>query len=490
VVSAGLFPDEAPPTAAATYVPVDSYAEQSVIATLLTSPETFFEISQRITAADFGVPPLAQIYRAIVTCEAAGRPFDQITVADELIRAQALDGVGGREALHRLVNLAVEVDNVAAHVDIVVEKSLRRRIITAGRKMVAEAMQPAGTGADVLAGAETTVFELGKPTSQSSMIGMAEAVRALTDSLARSKHQKLVGHSTGFPRLDELTGGLQSGQLIIVAARPGAGKTTFALQLARQIAEASGLLVPFLSYEMSHDELTLKLLSNALEYDQLRLRTGDLPAGMERQLAREAESLADVPMLLDDNPPETIGGVRTAMRALARRGQIGAIVIDYLQLMSADTRFKDSNRTQEVSDISRGLKRLADELKVPVVALSQLNRTLEARPNKRPILSDLRESGSLEQDANLVCFLYRESLYDKTADPNFAELSIGKQRNGPVGDTIYLEFLGSAGGKFKPTDRIPDYATAGAGAAPAAPGASAFGGFGSGTFGFGTDSAF
>jgi replicative DNA helicase len=184
----------------------------------------------------------------------------------------------------------------------------------------------------------------------------------------------------------------------------------------------------------------MRMLSSAISYDLHKLRQGDLPPGMDRSLAVAAEKLAELPVLIDANPPESISGVRSGMRRLARRGQVGAIVVDYLQLMVGDQRFRDSNRTQEVSEISRGLKRLATELDVPVIALSQLNRQLEMRPNKRPMLSDLRDSGSIEQDSSLVMFLYRDHVYNTATPANVAELIIAKQRNGPSGVTVPLIF--------------------------------------------------
>jgi replicative DNA helicase len=283
------------------------------------------------------------------------------------------------------------------------------------------------------------------------MTTMPQAVANTMKELAKVRTKILLGHSTGLRDLDKITGGLQPGQLFIVAARPGVGKSAFALQIARHVAESTGLLVPFLSYEMSANELTMRMLAGALSYDLHRLRQGELMAGMERDLAVAGERLAGLQILIDDNPPVTIGGVRSLMRRLARRGEIGAIFIDYLQLMEGDGRSRDPNRVQEIAQISRGLKRLATELQVPVVALSQLNRGLENRPNKRPMLSDLRESGSLEQDASIVAFLYRDHLYNPAADPGLAECIIAKQRNGPSG-TVMLGYT-PACAKFETTDR-------------------------------------
>lgn len=437
----------------AKHVPVDADAERAVIAALLTSPDAFYDISLLLSPEDFGVDTNADIYRAVLACDAAGKPVDQITVADELKRQKALTRVGGAPALTSLVEEAANAGNVIAHGNIVSDKALLRRLLTTGQTIAGGAITPGAVGHDALTAAETSVFDLGRQRSGSTMVEMPQAVAEMLQDLAKSRTALLLGHSTGWADLDRMTGGLQAGQLITVAARPAMGKSAFALSLARHIAESTGLLVPFLSYEMSRSELSMRMLSTALKYDLLRLRQGDMPTDMERDLAVAAEKMALLPVLIDDNPPETIGGVRSAMRRLARRGQVGAVVIDYLQLMSGDGRHSDENRTQEVSAISRGLKRLADELECPVIACSQLNRQLENRPNKRPQLSDLRESGSIEQDSSVVLMLYREVVYNAAADPTLAELIIAKQRNGPIG-VIHLEFASECA-LFTDTTRRP-----------------------------------
>lgn len=416
------------------FLPVDQSAEESVLSSLLTSPEVFLDVSELLAPEDFGIRANQDIYRAVLTCDSSGRPVDAITVIDELRRSKRLSTVGGKERVEALSTGAAAAGNVLAHAAIIADKARLRGLLLAGRAIVTDASASDADASAVLATAEEKVFELGKPRSGSSLLEMAQAVPRVLEDLAKARTSILVGHSTGLPTLDRLTGGLQGGQLIILAARPAMGKSALALQLARHIAETTGLSVPLLSYEMSVSEIGMRMLSTALQYDLLKLRQGDIPADMERDLASAAQKMAALPMLLDDNPPETIGGVRSAMRRLARRRQIGAVVVDYLQLMSAERQFGGSeNRTQEVSEISRGLKRLATELDVPVIALSQLNRQLEQRPNKRPNLSDLRESGSLEQDANAVLFLYREHVYNAAADSRQAELIIAKQRSGPLG---------------------------------------------------------
>jgi replicative DNA helicase len=425
------------------FLPVEPAAEESVLSSLLTSPEVFLDISELLTPEDFGIRANQDIYRAVIACDSTGRPVDAITVTDELRRSKRLGTAGGKERIEALSCGAAPAGNVLAHAAIVADKARLRGLLLAGRAIVADATAPDADAAAALAGAEEKVFELGKPRSGSTLLEMAQAVPRVLEDLAKARTSVLVGHSTGLATLDRLTGGLQGGQLIILAARPAMGKSALALQLARHIAETTGLSVPLLSYEMSVSEIGMRMLSTALQYDLLKLRQGDIPTDMERDLATAAQRMAALPMLIDDNPPETIGGVRSAMRRLARRRQIGAVVVDYLQLMSAERQFGGSeNRTQEVSEISRGLKRLATELDVPVIALSQLNRQLEQRPNKRPNLSDLRESGSLEQDANAVLFLYREHVYNAAADAREAELIIAKQRSGPLG-TVPVLFDGA-----------------------------------------------
>jgi len=424
------------------YIPVDAEAEASVITGLLTAPEVFLDVTAVLEPEDFAITSHQDIYQAVLACDAAGRPIDVITVTDALRKAKRLSRVGGAEAVEAFAARSGESTNILAHAQIVADKARLRRLYSAGRGIAAASTTPSADAGTVLAEAESQIFAIGQEKSRGSLLEMAQAVPKTLETLARARTSVLSGQSTGFAGLDRLTGGFQGGQLIILAARPAMGKSALAVQIARHIAETSGGYVPLLSYEMSSTEILMRMLSTSLGYDLLRLRNGDIPSGMERDMAVAAQKMAELTMFIDDNPPETIGGVRSAMRRLARRGPISAIVVDYLQLMSGESRHASENRTQEVSEISRGLKRLATELNVPVVALSQLNRQLEQRPNKRPGLSDLRESGSLEQDANAVLFLYREHVYNAAADAGAAELIIAKQRNGPLG-TVRLRFDGS-----------------------------------------------
>jgi replicative DNA helicase len=417
-------------------------AEVSVISALLTTPELFLDITAVLSAEDFAIVAHQDIYRAAVQCDATGQPVDAITVADALKRVKRLNKVGGQKALDAFVNNTSEVINILAHANIVLDKSKLRRLLAAGKNIATAATSPDAVATVVLESAEEQIFELGRERTHSSMLEMAQAVPQMLDSLAKARACSLVGHSSGIEGLDKLTGGFQGGQLIILAARPAMGKSALGVQIARHIAETTGTYVPLLSYEMSVTEITTRMLATATGYDLLKLKSGSIPENMSHNMAQAAQKMAELTMLIDDNPPSTIGGVRSAMRRLARRGEVGAIVIDYLQLMSGENKFYSENRNQEVSEISRGLKRLATELNVPIIALSQLNRQLEQRQEKRPGLSDLRESGSLEQDANAVLFLFREHVYNTTVPADRAELIVAKQRNGPLG-TIHLSFNGA-----------------------------------------------
>jgi replicative DNA helicase len=447
-------PEQARGSTEGSFIPTDKDAEAHILAALLTTPEVFADVSELLVAEDFGVLAHSLIYDAIMACDIAGKPVDVITVADELRRAKHLTKAGGLDYLAALAGLTDVSAHVSAHADIVRDKSLLRRLVMAGRVVSSSAMEPGIDAMDALEKAESEIFVLGAQRTKSTLTPMPQAVAETLAELAKVKSQILLGHPTGFIDLDRLTGGFQGGQLITLAARPAMGKSAFALQLATHIASATGLMVPFISYEMSLTELTMRVLAVQMNYDLHKLRQGDIPSGMERDLAVTAERIAELPMFIDDNPPGTIAGVRSSMRRLARRGQIGAIFVDYLQLMEGDRRSKEVNRTQEVSDISRGLKRLASELDVPIIALSQLNRQLEQRPNKRPMLSDLRESGSIEQDSSLVMFIHREHVYDANADPQGAECIIAKQRNGPAGPgtTVKLRWHGPSA-SFRGVDR-------------------------------------
>lgn len=381
--------------------PADLDAEIAVVAAILSDPAAFDDVADRLSPDDFATPALAAVYQAIVSCDSSGRPIDVVTVGDELERTGTLAAAGGRAGLRRLLDRAGEVGHLSAHVDIVADRALGRRVLSAGRAIVSTAADPTVDGERKLEHAERAVFDLGDRGGASTMMRMPQAVAQMNEEIARARSSLLIGHPTGFPGLDQLTSGLQPGQLVVLGARPGMGKSALALQMARTIAERTGAAVPFLSYEMTVTELGVRLLSTATGIDSQRLRRGDVPDGADRDIAVAAQKMAELTLLIDDRPPPTIGGVRSMLRRLARRSEVAAVVVDYLQLMEGEQRGRDDSRAVEIGTISRGLKLLATELGVPIIAASQLNRQLELRSNRRPQLADLRESGCLTGDTLL-----------------------------------------------------------------------------------------
>jgi replicative DNA helicase len=467
--------------------PIEMAAELNVLATLFASPQAFDDVSEQLVAEDFGGPAHQLLYGAIVACDSSGRPFDPVTVADELSRAGTLSAAGGLDFVRRVAGTTPPYEHVAAFVDIVRDRALRRRMVNASRIIGRSALDPTVDAAEALDSAEQQVFDLGQGRSGSSLAPMTEIIAKVNAEMAKARTSKIVGRPTGIEELDRITGGLQAGQLIIIAARPGMGKSVLALQLAMHISAADDVVVPFYSYEMTHAELGLRILSSSTGVPMSDLRRGVLPHGdgMDQVVAREMAKLSQLRLMIDDRPPTTISGIRSAARRLARRGPLGAIVVDYVQLLYGDGGRRDENRTQEVAGISRSLKLLAGELGVPVVIASQLNRGLESRPNRRPQLSDLRESGALEQDANLVLALHREWVYDKTADETEAELLVLKNRQGAQAQ-IPLDWDGPCV-RFKNTNRVlnPGGAAGGASGGFSRPGSSGGGGFRAGGFGGG-----
>lgn len=424
---------------------VDAAAEAAILAAVLTNPDTLAEVDTVVTPEDFGVPAHTEIFRAVLACDGQGRAFDTVTVADELDRSGQLGRIGGVETLDRIVATSGGGMHLESYVGIIVDRSVRRRLISASRAIATRSM--AGEDeADALvdfAEAHMHAATTGRGAS-SSLHPMTDIMAKVSAQMSNARGAMLLGAPTGYVQLDEVTAGLQPGQLIVVAARPAMGKSAWVLQLARHICDATSTTVPVLSYEMSAVELGFRLMSAATGIGMGRLQRGQIPQGSDRTVAVEAEKLAASTLLIDDRPPGTVGGIRSAMRRLSRRTQLGAIVVDYLQLVKGNGRRAEENRTAEVSDVTRELKLMASELEVPVIAVSQLSRALENRPNKRPQLSDLRDSGSIEQDANSVLFLYRDAVYNPSSPDSEAELIVAKNRNGPSGVTVPLRWDSSA----------------------------------------------
>jgi replicative DNA helicase len=422
--------------------PHNLQAEQSLLGAMLLSRDAIASAVETCSAGDFYKPAHGHVYDAITSLYSQGEPADPLTVADVLGRAGLLDAIGGLPALMSLQADTPATANAGRYARIVEEHALLRRLIS-----VAGEIAELGYGVpdDVLATvdrAESLVFEIAERRVTDSLKPLRVLLEDSLDRLSAlySRGESITGVPTGFVDLDERLSGLQKSALIIVGARPAMGKTAFALGIAAHAAMKAKVPTLIFSLEMSHSELTQRLLVSEARVDANRIRNGKLLEPDWPKISNAIGRLGEAPIFIDDNPNLTVMEVRAkARRMKAKEGGLGLIIIDYLQLMSG--RSSAENRQVEVSEISRGLKILARELEVPVVALSQLSRTLESRADKRPMLADLRESGSLEQDADVVMFLYRDEVYDpESSARGTAEVIVSKHRNGPTGKTS-LAFL-------------------------------------------------
>ena len=392
-------------------------------------------------AADFYKPAHGHVFEAITSLYSQGEPADPVTVADELRRADLLDAIGGPAILLSLQANTPATSNAARYARIVEEHALLRRLIGVAGEISELGYSVPEDVAEVLDNAETLVFNVAQRRATDTMLPIREL---LADSLDRlealfERGEAITGVPTGYVDLDERLAGLQPSNLVIVGARPGAGKTSFALGMAAHAAMEGNVPVLFFSLEMSHPEITQRLLCAEARVDATRMRNGRLHESDWPKISHAIGRLGEAPIFIDDNPNVTVMDIRAKARRMKSREGVGLVIIDYLQLMTGRT--SAENRQVEVSEISRGLKILARELEVPVIALSQLSRQLETRADKRPVLADLRESGSLEQDADVVMFIYRDELYNpESPDRGTAEIIVAKHRNGPTGKTD-LAFL-------------------------------------------------
>ncbi len=418
-------------------------AEESVLGALLLSRDAIGNVSELgLQPADFYKPAHRHIFDAIRSLYASAAPADTVTVADELRKAGLLDEVGGPETLHELQNATPAISSAGHYAKIVQDTALLRQLIYAAGDIAELAYSEPDDVAKALDEAETKVFNVAEEKVTDSTRTIEELLPEVMDHLQETydRGDTITGAPTGYNDLDELLSGLQDNALYIVGARPAMGKTGFLLGMAANIAMHSAKPVLFFSLEMGHQELTQRILSSEARVDSTKIRTGKLAEADWAKIGKAIGRL-EVPLFLDDNPRVTVMEIRAKARRLkARYGDIGMIAIDYLQLMGGTG--NSENRQLEVSEISRNLKILARELEVPIVAASQLSRQLEARADKRPMLSDLRESGSLEQDADVVMFLYRDEVYQPDSpDKGSAEVIVAKHRAGPIG-TKRLVFLG------------------------------------------------
>jgi replicative DNA helicase len=390
-----------------------------------------------VQSDDFYKRAHAYVYDAVMSLYAQGEPVDPVTVSEELRRAGLLDAIGGRATLVRIQTGTPASANASHYARIVNDLALLRRLIAVAGEIAELGYETPDDVSETLDAAETLVFEIAEFRLSESLVGISESLNSTLEQLESlyERETDVTGVATGYDELDELLLGLQPSNLVIVASRPAMGKSSFALGAAANVAITSRRPVLFFSMEMGHLELTKRLLAAEANVEARKLWTGNIPEGDWGRLSHAVGRLADAPLFIDDNPHCTVMEMRAkARRTRARHGDLGLIVVDYLQLMSTSSAHRAENRQVEVAEISRGLKILARELECPVVALSQLNRQLEYRQDKRPMLADLRESGNLEQDADVVCFIYRDEVYNPESDQRgIAEVIVAKHRNGPTG---------------------------------------------------------
>ncbi len=425
--------------------PYSIHAEQSVIGGLMIDNQTWDDVADRVDETDFYRKDHRLIFRAIRQLAERQSPFDVVTLSEQLEKFGWLEEAGGLAYLGVMARDTPSAANIRAYADIVREKSVLRQLIHSGTEISDSGFNPEGRElAQLLEEAEQKVFNIADQRRKGGT-GFTPIKQLLARTMERiDALYKMDGHitgaATGFTDLDEKTSGLQRSDLIIVAGRPSMGKTTFAMNIAEHVAISSQQPVAVFSMEMPGEQLAMRMMSSLGRIDQHRVRTGKLEDDEWPRMISAVNILSDTRLFIDDTGGLTPIEVRARCRRLAREnGPLGLVLLDYLQLMKSPG---SDNRVNEISEISRSLKALAREMSVPVIALSQLNRSLENRPNKRPVMSDLRESGALEQDADVIMFIYRDEVYNpESPDKGIAEIIIGKQRNGPIG-TVRLTFLG------------------------------------------------
>ncbi len=443
-------PQSDDPQIAALKLPPHSIeAEQSLIGGLMLDNMAWDKVGDMIAEADFYRDDHRRIFRHISRLIEQGKPADVVTVFESLEKNNESESAGGLAYLGEIANSTPSAANIRRYAEIVRERAVLRKLVTVGDEISSSALNPKGKDAkELLDKAESAIFEIAEQGARqrtgfvSLQPLLGQVVDRIQELYDKDNHSDVTGVPTGFRDLDIKTSGLQPGDMIIVAGRPSMGKTAFALNIAEHVGVETRLPVAIFSLEMPGTQLAMRLLSSVGRLDQHRVRTGRLNDDEWQKMTYSLGKLHDAPIHIDETGSINSIDLRSRARRLAREygGKLGLIVIDYLQLMTS-TR-EGENRATEISEISRSIKSLAKELSVPIVALSQLNRSLEQRPNKRPIMSDLRESGAIEQDADVIIFLYRDEVYNPDSqDKGTAEIIIGKQRNGPIG-TVRLTFLG------------------------------------------------
>jgi replicative DNA helicase len=417
-------------------------AEQSTLGGMLLSQEAVAEVVEEIAGVDFYAGKHELIYNAIVNLFGRGEPTDVIAVTDELNKQGNLLKAGGSDYLHSLASYVPTAANAGYYANIVGDKAILRRLIDAGTRIAQSGYESQGEVEDLVNQAQAEVYKVSSQSSKEDYVGLSDSLEAAIHDieLAQNRGGEMTGTPTGFTDLDVYTHGLHAGQLIIVAARPAVGKSTFALDIARNASVKHNQATIFFSLEMGRSEIAMRMLSAESSIYLQSMRKGTISEGDWTRLAAVRGRINDAPLYIDDSPNMSLVEIRAKCRRLAQQVDLKLVVIDYIQLMSSGK--KVESRQQEVSEFSRALKLLAKELGLPVVALSQLNRQAEQSKDKRPELSHLRESGSLEQDADVVVLLHREGIYERDHPrAGEADLILAKQRNGPTG-TVTVAFHG------------------------------------------------
>lgn len=421
--------------------PQNIEAEQSVLGGIMLDNVMMNDVTLILRPGDFFKSAHQKIYSAMMELNEKDKPIDSISLNDLLKKKKWLKNVGDTPYILHLSSSVPTAANVMYYAGIVKEKSQLRKVVSAGITLSESAYNEVGDVGTFLDQAEQTIYDISNDKSGAPYHKIGSLISDTFNAIGELYHRedKITGIQSGFTDLDKLTAGFQPSDLIIIAARPSMGKTALALNIAMNSAHEYGKSVIIFSLEMSKEQLTTRMLCTEAQVDMQRVRTGYLKDADFPKLAEATETIYEAPIYIDDTPAITILELRAKCRRLKAEGNLALVIVDYLQLMTGRQN-KGNVREQEISGISRSLKALAKELNVPVIALSQLNRALEGRDNKRPRLSDLRESGAIEQDADVIGFIYRDEVYKKdTRDRGVAELIIGKQRNGPTG-TVKLSF--------------------------------------------------
>ncbi len=434
---------QAPAISGGRIPPQNIEAEQSVLGTILLSDHSLSTVLELLERSDFYRDNHKLIFEAMIILFEKNEPQDIITVSNQLKDHNHLEQAGGVAYLATLTSIVPVTSNLIHYAKIIRQKAVLRNLITVNTEIASRCYEEQGDIDTLVDDAEQAIFEIARSKSDQGFTALKRIIPGAFDTVEQlfKRKEMITGVPTGFPELDKMTAGLQPSDLIILAGRPSMGKTAFAMNIAQNTSLLDKTGVAIFSLEMSKEQLAMRLLCSAGHIDSQRVRTGKLHDDDWPKLSRAVGMLTEAPMYIDDTPAISVLEMRAKVRRLAAQYPLGLIIVDYLQLMRG--RNNSENRTQEISEISRSLKAMAKELKVPVIALSQLNRSLESRTDKRPMMSDLRESGAIEQDADVICFIYRDEVYnkgDENPDRGIAEIIIVKQRNGPTG-TVKLTFI-------------------------------------------------